>query len=109
MLRRTLSILSYWQRLIIMMEFHAIYPIFYFNGFAAPVFFASKEDAGANKGSCVLDNLIERTGLKVALSILNEPSPSIKPTNQLFVIKTWFSGILKLIRLVFMLFFNSTT
>ncbi|ENH99017.1 hypothetical protein COCC4DRAFT_154330, partial [Bipolaris maydis ATCC 48331] len=84
-----------------------VFFILYIEYESKPKLFSKNSFIFTNKGSCVLDNLIESTGLKAALSILNEPSPSIKPTNQLFVIKTWFSGILKLIRLVFMLFFNS--
>ena len=51
---------------------------------------------------------MENVGSISVLEIKNDPSPSIYPSNQLLVIIIlWFVGIIVLVRLVFILFFNS--
>jgi|SRR6185503_270625 hypothetical protein len=59
-------------------------------------------------GNCTPVFSIEKVGVKLSLLIKKDPSPSINPSNQyLVIIILELSGLSKLIRLVFILFFSS--
>lgn len=59
-------------------------------------------------GSCTPVFSIEKVGVKLSLLIKKDPSPSINPNNQyLVIIILELSGLSKLKRLVFILFFSS--